>query len=167
MKLGKKPTKNRKAPKFCVGDIVLVSYTDHEYKGTVHFHGPINDGKKGLVVYYGVELGDGEGESEGTFGTQGDRVYFSTAPNSKSAVFLKQKHLLKVLTPINGKRLCVGERVQVQGRGKGRIKFIGPTYFGPHLWYGVHLDDKMGRNNGMVQKIRYFECPTKHGVFVR
>ena len=167
MKLGKKPTKKRKAPKFCVGDKVLVSYIEKEYQGIIKFHGPINEKKKGLVVYYGVELGDGEGESEGTFNDDGGRVYFSTAPNSKSAVFLKQKHLLKVLTPINGKRLVVGDRVLVAGRGNGVIKFIGPTYFGPHLWYGIHLDDKIGRNNGMLQKRRYFACPDMHGVFVR
>eukprot|EP01083_Nonionella_stella_P200917 735368_1 len=157
--------RKRKNQKFCVGDKLLVSYIDQELQGILHFHGPVNDGKKGLVELYGVELGEGEGESNGTY-NQSERVYFSTSTN-KSAVFLKQRHILQVLTPINGKRLSVNDRVLVKGRGNGIIKFIGPTYFGPHLWYGIHLDKKLGRSDGMVQSYRYFACPVKHGVFVR
>lgn len=163
----KKSTKKRKQPsrKFCVGDKLLVSYIDQELQGTLHFHGPVNDGKRGLVNMYGIELGEGEGASEGTY-NQSERVYFSTS-SKKSAVFLKSRYILKVLTPINGKRLCVEDRVLVKGRGNGVIKFVGPTYFGPHLWYGVKLDKKIGRNDGMVKNKRYFECPPKQGVFVR
>jgi len=160
----KKNTK--KAQKFCVGDQVLVSYIDEELRGTLLFHGPVNDGKRGLVEYYGVELGEGEGASRGQFSDNSDRVYFSTS-TPKSAAFLKRRDMVRVLTPINGKRMCVADRVQVQGRGKGSIRFVGPTYFGPHLWYGVQLDQKLGRNNGMVQQIRYFQCSPNHGVFVR
>eukprot|EP00484_Ammonia_sp_Unknown_P007644 CAMPEP_0197073520 /NCGR_PEP_ID=MMETSP1384-20130603/210648_1 /TAXON_ID=29189 /ORGANISM="Ammonia sp." /LENGTH=829 /DNA_ID=CAMNT_0042512357 /DNA_START=151 /DNA_END=2637 /DNA_ORIENTATION=+ len=163
----KKANKKRKNQKFCVGDKLLVSYYDQELQGTLHFHGPVNEGKKGLVEMYGIELGEGEGASNGTYPLNpSDHVYFSVS-TEKSAVFLKQKHILKVLTPINGKRLCVGDRVQVAGRGNGVIKFIGPTYFGPHLWYGIQLDKKLGRSDGMVQSVRYFECPPKKGVFAR
>lgn len=162
--------KKRKSEKYCVGDKVLVTYMDQELQGTLHFHGPVNDGKKGLVDMYGIELGEDEGASDGTYPNEptndSKRVYFSVF-NRKSAVFLKQRHILKVLTPINGKRLAVGDRVLVQGRGNGCIKFIGPTYFGPHLWYGVLLDKKLGRCDGMVQSVRYFECPPRKGVFGR
>lgn len=161
----KKSTKKRKQQKFCVGDKLNVSYFDKELQGILHFHGPVNDGKKGLINMYGIELSEGEGASNGTYNNS-ERVYFSTSTN-KSAVFLKHRYILKVLTPINGKRLSVDDRVLVSGRGNGTIKFIGPTYFGPHLWYGIKLDKKIGRNDGMVQNIRYFECPPKQGVFVR
>lgn len=172
----------KKAPrKFCVGDQVLVSYIDAELRGTLLFHGPVNDGKRGLVEYFGVELGEGEGFSSGTFAPDSapkphngrrasrsgaERVYFSTS-TPKSAVFLKRRDMVRVLTPINGKRMVVTDRVQVKGRGKGSIRFVGPTYFGPHLWYGVQLDSKLGRSNGMVQSMRYFQCTPNHGIFVR
>ena len=83
----KKSTKKRKQQKYCVGDKLLVSYIDQELQGTLHFHGPVNDGKRGLVNMYGIELGEGEGASNGTY-SQSDRVYFSTT-KQKSAVFLK------------------------------------------------------------------------------
>ena len=31
----------------------------------------------------------------------------------------------------------------------------------------VVVDKKIGRNDGMVQLIRYFECPQGHGIFIR
>lgn len=68
---------------------------------------------------------------------------------------------------INGKRFTLADRVLVKGRGNGSIKYIGPVLFGPHLWYGIALDKKLGRNDGMVQSIRYFACAQQHGVFVR
>ena len=74
---------------------------------------------------------------------------------------MRKDAVFQVLTHINGKRLSVGERVLVRGRGNDIIKFIGPTYFGPHLWYGIRLDKKLGRSDGMVQSYRYFECPVK------
>eukprot|EP01083_Nonionella_stella_P039035 106153_1 len=161
----KRGKSRRKNQKYCVGDKLLVSYIDQELQGVLHFHGPVSDGKKGLVELYGIELGEGEGESNGTY-NQSDRVYFSPS-TSHAAVFVKQRHILQVLTPINGKRLCFNERVLVRGRGNGTIKFIGPTYFGPHLWYGIQLDKKLGRCDGMVQSVRYFACPVKQGIFVR
>ena len=35
---------SKKAQKFCVGDQVLVSYIDAELRGTLLFHGAVNDG---------------------------------------------------------------------------------------------------------------------------
>lgn len=32
---------------------------------------------------------------------------------------------------------------------------------------GVALDAPMGKNDGTVQGIQYFECKPKHGIFVR
>lgn len=161
----RRKNKRNISKKICIGDKLLVSYIDKEFQGILHFHGPVECGKQGLVEMYGVELGEEEGESDGTY-NQSQRVYFSPQ-NNKSAVFLKRRHILQVLTAINGKRLCLHDRVLLKGRGNGTIKFIGPTYFGPHLWYGIHLDKKFGRSDGMVQLMRYFECPQGHGIFIR
>ena len=34
-------------------------------------------------------------------------------------------------------------------------------------WVGIVLDEAKGKNNGTVQGKSYFECPDKHGMFVR
>ena len=33
-------------------------------------------------------------------------------------------------------------------------------------WYGVELDDPVGRHDGTVQGVRYFAANDNHGVFV-
>eukprot|EP00931_Biecheleriopsis_adriatica_P101347 TRINITY_DN76501_c0_g1_i1.p1 TRINITY_DN76501_c0_g1~~TRINITY_DN76501_c0_g1_i1.p1 ORF type:complete len:940 (-),score=239.51 TRINITY_DN76501_c0_g1_i1:39-2858(-) len=63
----------------------------------------------------------------------------------------------------------VGERV-VTGSSNdygGTVKFAGPTRFQPGDWVGVMLDKPAGKNDGTVKDIQYFECPPRHGIFVR
>jgi dynactin 1 len=62
--------------------------------------------------------------------------------------------------------LKAGVRAQVQGK-IGTIRFVGITSFQTGKWVGIELDDPHGKNSGVVQGKRYFECKTNHGVFVR
>lgn len=61
----------------------------------------------------------------------------------------------------------VGDRVIVSGTKHGRIQFIGETQFATGDWAGVVLDEPIGKNDGSVNGVRYFQCEAKRGVFAR
>ena len=61
----------------------------------------------------------------------------------------------------------VGNRVLVGGDRAGVIAFLGTTLFSRGEWAGVILDDPLGKNNGVVQGVQYFQCEPNHGVFAR
>jgi len=62
--------------------------------------------------------------------------------------------------------LPVGTACKVSNR-KGNVRFNGETKFAPGIWIGIELDDAVGRNDGNVQGVQYFDCKDKHGIFVR
>uniref|UniRef100_A0A8C4QTD0 CAP-Gly domain containing linker protein family member 4 n=1 Tax=Eptatretus burgeri TaxID=7764 RepID=A0A8C4QTD0_EPTBU len=62
-------------------------------------------------------------------------------------------------------KLELGERIVVAGHRVGVIRFHGNTEFAPGFWYGVELDEPLGKNDGSVSGVRYFHCPSKHGLF--
>ena len=47
------------------------------------------------------------------------------------------------------------------------IAFIGETQFAPGEWAGIVLDQPVGKNDGSVSGVRYFQCEVKRGVFAR
>lgn len=53
------------------------------------------------------------------------------------------------------------------GTKPGRIQYIGDTQFAPGEWAGVVLDEVIGKNDGSVAGVRYFQCEPKRGVFSR
>lgn len=69
--------------------------------------------------------------------------------------------------PSSKEELVVGSRVLVNNESSGTIKYIGTTSFQTGKWVGIELDEPEGKNSGVVQGKRYFECKTNHGVFTR
>jgi len=52
-------------------------------------------------------------------------------------------------------------------RVPGYVAFVGTTEFAEGEWIGVALDEAVGKNDGSVKGIKYFECRPAHGLFVR
>ena len=44
------------------------------------------------------------------------------------------------------------------------VSIIRDAYF--FRWYGIELDEPLGRHDGTVEEVRYFAAPDDHGVFV-
>ncbi|XP_028143032.1 restin homolog isoform X3 [Diabrotica virgifera virgifera] len=61
----------------------------------------------------------------------------------------------------------IGQKVWVSGTKPGHIAFIGETQFAPGEWAGIALEEPIGKNDGSVNGIRYFQCEPKKGVFSR
>ncbi|KAL3234545.1 hypothetical protein RNJ44_03307 [Nakaseomyces bracarensis] len=66
--------------------------------------------------------------------------------------------------------VSVGDAVHVNGN-EARVKFIGETSFASGIWYGVEFEEPIGKNNGSVEGIAYFELEEGHsgnyGLFCR
>ncbi|XP_037340175.2 CAP-Gly domain-containing linker protein 1 isoform X2 [Pungitius pungitius] len=60
-----------------------------------------------------------------------------------------------------------GERVWVNGSKPGQVRFVGATQFAPGQWAGVVLDEPIGKNDGSVAGVRYFQCEDGRGIFTR
>ncbi|KRX58175.1 CAP-Gly domain-containing linker protein 1 [Trichinella sp. T9] len=99
----------------------------------------------------------------------------SKKPLKKSAI----PRYAKLLTRINSKesllsvsscvasKWLVGDRCYVGGTVPGRIAFVGDTRFGPGEWAGIVLDEPVGKNNGSVAGVMYFQCAPNYGLFCR
>ncbi|XP_015603159.1 restin homolog isoform X2 [Cephus cinctus] len=72
------------------------------------------------------------------------------------------------LSSVSHRDLRIGERVIVsssQGSKTGVLRFLGTTHFANGEFCGVELDDPLGKNDGSIDDIRYFEARPKHGLF--
>ena len=57
--------------------------------------------------------------------------------------------------------------VMVAGKGKGKVRFIGPDHRTGELKIGVRLFKPNGKNNGTVAGHKYFKCEDNHGVLTK
>ncbi|PWA01308.1 hypothetical protein BB558_002609 [Smittium angustum] len=65
-----------------------------------------------------------------------------------------------------GSKFHVGKVVIAQEK-RGTIRFLGETSFSAGIWAGIELDEPLGKNDGTVQGVRYFQAKPNHGLFVR
>ncbi|XP_062874322.1 CAP-Gly domain-containing linker protein 1 isoform X4 [Trichomycterus rosablanca] len=66
-----------------------------------------------------------------------------------------------------GEDFKVGDRVWVNGNKPGHIQFLGETQFAPGQWAGIVLDEPIGKNDGSVAGVRYFQSDPLRGIFTR
>ncbi|KAM9728882.1 CAP-Gly domain-containing linker protein 2 isoform 1-T2 [Menidia menidia] len=99
----------------------------------------------------------------------------SSVGGSSSPIGPKDSSQLKPITPVKISEegddvlgdYTVGEQVWVNGVKPGVIAFLGETQFAPGQWAGVILNDLVGKNDGSVGGVRYFECQPLQGIFTR
>ncbi|XP_067348183.1 CAP-Gly domain-containing linker protein 2 isoform X2 [Channa argus] len=99
----------------------------------------------------------------------------TSAGGSSSPVVPKDSTSLKPITPTKISEegddvlgdYTVGEQVWVNGVKQGIIAYLGETQFAPGQWAGVILNDLVGKNDGSVSGVRYFECQALQGIFTR
>jgi len=68
------------------------------------------------------------------------------------------------------KGIEVGMRCEVTpGAKRGEVKFVGKNVEGFPLgwWIGVQFDEPVGKNDGSVKGVRFFECMEGYGSFQR
>ena len=47
----------------------------------------------------------------------------------------------------------------------GTLQYCGPTEFAGGVWAGIELDEPVGKNDGSIGGISYFNCPPNYGGF--
>lgn len=72
------------------------------------------------------------------------------------------------LNPTVG-RAQVGNRCQVNPGGKrGTVQYLGKIpSIAPGWWVGVKYDEPVGKNDGSIKGLRFFDCPPNYGGFLR
>lgn len=55
----------------------------------------------------------------------------------------------------------------MNGNKPGYVQFLGETQFAPGQWAGIVLDEPIGKNDGSVAGVRYFQCEALRGIFTR
>ncbi|XP_030598228.1 CAP-Gly domain-containing linker protein 1 isoform X3 [Archocentrus centrarchus] len=93
-----------------------------------------------------------------------------TSPSSgTSKPVPPEKSSVSVTSPVQDGNtdFKIGERVWVNGNKPGYVHFVGGTQFAPGQWAGIVLDEPIGKNDGSVAGVRYFQCEDGRGIFTR
>lgn len=79
---------------------------------------------------------------------------------------VKLPHLSPSTPSVPFRHLVVGLRVETTDGRTGLLHFKGKTHFAQGCMCGIELDDPIGKHDGSVDGIHYFDCPEGYGVFV-
>lgn len=75
------------------------------------------------------------------------------------------------LAELNRSGVVVGARCRVEGEAdrRGIVRYVGqiPEIASGGLWIGVEYDEPVGKNDGSVKGVRYFEARDNFGGFLR
>ena len=47
----------------------------------------------------------------------------------------------------------------------GIVAYVGEVDFSGGVWVGVILDEAVGKNDGSMNGVQYFQCEPLHGIF--
>ncbi|KAI6653197.1 CAP-Gly domain-containing linker protein 4-like [Oopsacas minuta] len=90
-------------------------------------------------------------------------------PQTQKDTTKKDRHLIRresgSFSNLESLGLKIGDRVCVNRKRNGILRFFGKTDFQSGLWAGVELDEDSGRNDGSVGNYRYFSCRPNFGIF--
>ncbi len=91
----------------------------------------------------------------------------TTSNHSKAEQLEEEESKMKTL--VEERQIKVGSRCEMDDelQSRGVVKFVGKTQFGTGIWVGIQLDEPMGKNNGSVKGVSYFQCEDKFGIFVK
>ncbi|XP_036380027.1 CAP-Gly domain-containing linker protein 2 isoform X1 [Megalops cyprinoides] len=106
------------------------------------------------------------GSSSGTTAQKDSPPSKQTTPTPSNAPEKAGSKVAEVGDDVLGD-FVVGERVWVNGVKPGCIHYLGETQFAPGQWAGVVLNEPVGKNDGSVGGVRYFECQPLQGIFTR
>jgi len=64
--------------------------------------------------------------------------------------------------------MTVGDRCEAAGGRRGEVMYVGKVAELPLGWWvGVKYDEPVGKNDGSVKGVKYFDCPENYGGFLR
>ncbi|ORY05223.1 hypothetical protein K493DRAFT_42482 [Basidiobolus meristosporus CBS 931.73] len=89
--------------------------------------------------------------------------------SSSSSLLSSKRNSINISPPkLTASGLQIGDRVHVESANlSGTLRFLGSTKFKPGIWAGVELDNEgTGKNDGVVDGVRYFSCAPKSGLFI-
>ncbi|XP_057290662.1 CAP-Gly domain-containing linker protein 4-like isoform X2 [Hydractinia symbiolongicarpus] len=75
----------------------------------------------------------------------------------------KKTHSLSLST-LQALGLEMNDQVIVAGK-VGMLRFCGSTEFASGQWAGIELNEPVGKNDGSIAGVKYFDCKPKYGIF--
>ncbi|KAG1705070.1 hypothetical protein DVH05_005094 [Phytophthora capsici] len=89
------------------------------------------------------------------------------APVRSNSVKHKQPEVSNTTASPTPKSIDIGSRVCIHGKHAGVVMFTGCVHYAKGEFVGIALSSPVGKNDGSIKGVRYFECLPSHGLMVR